>query len=89
VEQNPGIARSCVVLGGGRAIAKPAAWGNVRVFAAAGDVDFGKRGVLAFAESMKQATAVVEDRIYENVEHLAIVQVALTDIFDWFKGFDK
>ena len=89
VEQNPGIARSCVVLGGGRAIAKPTAWANVRVFAAAGDVDFGKRGVLAFAESMKQTTAVVEDRIYENVEHLAIVQVALTDIFDWFKGFDK
>ena len=55
------------------------------VFAAAGDVDFGKRGVLAFSGSAMQAGAVVDERIYENVEHLAIVQVSLADIFDWFQ----
>jgi hypothetical protein len=58
------------------------------VFAAAGDVDFGKRGVLAFSESVSQAGAVVDERIYENVEHLAIVQVSLADIFDWFQKVD-
>lgn len=83
VEQNPGLVRGCVILGGGRAVTKVAAWTNVPVFAAAGDVDFGRRGVLAFAQSAKQAKAVVEERIYENVEHLAIVQVAFNDIFAW------
>ncbi len=83
VEQCPGIARSCTILGGGRAISKPSAWLDLAVFAAAGDVDFGRRGAVAFAESAKNASANVEQRIYENVEHLAIVQVSLTDIFHW------
>lgn len=85
VEQCPGIARSCTILGGGRAVSKPPAWADLAVFAAAGDVDFGRRGAVAFAESAKKANAEVEQRIYENVEHLAIVQVSLTDIFDWLK----
>ena len=88
VEQNPGVARSCASLGGGRGITKPVAWAKMPVFAAAGDVDFGKRGVLAFSESVSQAGAVVDERIYENVEHLAIVQVSLADIFDWFQKVD-
>ena len=89
VEQNPGLVRSCVVLGGGRAIAKQAAWAKVPVFAAAGDLDFGKGGVLAFAQSAKSAQAVVEERIYENVEHLGIVQVSLTDVFAWLQRNDQ
>jgi hypothetical protein len=85
VEQNPGIVRSCTILGGGRAITKSAAWSQLPVFAAAGDVDFGRSGVTAFAESAQKANAAVEQRIYQHVEHLAIVQVSLSDIIDWMQ----
>ncbi|MEY4567822.1 MAG: hypothetical protein RLY14_2792 [Planctomycetota bacterium] len=80
-----GSLKGAVILGGGRRIGKQDAWEGLPVFAAAGDRDFGRGGVEQFAESAKRAGATVKSEIYDSVEHLGIVQVALADVFLWMK----
>jgi dienelactone hydrolase len=80
-----GMVRGAVILGGGRGISKRELWKSLPVFAGAGDRDFGKRGVQQFASSCRKEGGVVREEIYEAVEHLGIVQVALPDVFRWLK----
>lgn len=80
-----GSLKGAVILGGGRRIGKQDAWEGLPVFAAAGDRDFGRGGVEQFAESAKRAGATVKSEIYDSVEHLGIVQIALADVFLWMK----
>lgn len=83
LDRSPGIAQAAVILGGGRAVAKPDAWKGMRTYAAGGDKDFGLGGVQAFAKSMKSAGITNEFEIFDNTEHLGIVQVAWDNIFRW------
>lgn len=89
IAQTEGAKRGCLkgaaILGGGRRIGKQDVWQGLPVFAAAGDRDFGRGGVEQFAESAKRAGADVRSEIYDSVEHLGIVQVALADVFVWMK----
>lgn len=81
----PGMVRGAVILGGGRGIAKPDLWKSIPVFAGAGERDFGRRGVQQFAASCRKEGGVVREEIYEAIEHLGIVQVALPDVFRWLE----
>lgn len=81
----PGMVRGAVILGGGRSISKPDLWRSIPVFAGAGERDFGRRGVQQFAASCRKEGGVVREEIYEAIEHLGIVQVALPDVFHWLE----
>jgi predicted esterase len=83
LDRHPDIAQAAVILGGGRAVQKPDSWKGIKVYAAAGDKDFGLSGTQAFAKSLGQMEAKPELEIFENTEHLGIVQVAWDRIFDW------
>ena len=85
LDRHPGIAQAAVILGGGRAIQKPDAWKGIKVYAAAGDKDFGLSGTQAFAKSLGQMESKPELEIFKNTEHLGIVQVAWANIFDWLR----
>lgn len=80
-----GSIRGAVILGGGRGISKPDLWKSIPVFAGAGERDFGRRGVQLFAASCRKEGGVVREEIYEAIEHLGIVQVALPDVFRWLE----
>jgi predicted esterase len=80
-----GSIRGAVILGGGRGISKPDLWKIIPVFAGAGERDFGRRGVQLFAASCRKEGGVVREEIYEAIEHLGIVQVALPDVFQWLE----
>ena len=83
LDKHPGIAQAAVILGGGRAVQKPESWKGIKVYAAAGDKDFGLSGTQAFAKSLGQMESKPELEIFENTEHLGIVQVAWDSIFHW------
>ena len=71
-------------LGGGRAVSQPELLKSVPFFVAAGSDVFGRPGAQALAESLRSAGGNASYRDYPNVEHLAIVQVALDDVFEFF-----
>ncbi|MFN7840233.1 MAG: hypothetical protein ACK5YR_12130 [Pirellula sp.] len=85
LDKYPGIAQSAVILGGGRAVQKPDSWKGIKAYAAAGDKDFGLSGTQAFAKSLGQMESKPELEIFENTEHLGIVQVAWDSIFRWLE----
>jgi dienelactone hydrolase len=73
---------AAAIIGGGRPPATPAKWREIQVLAAAGEQDFGRRGVEAFAGALKrQGHPQVQLEIYPAIEHLVIVQAALDDVF--------
>lgn len=76
-------------LGGGRAASQPELLKSVPFFVAAGSDDFGRPGAQALAESLSAAGGEASYRDYANVEHLAIVQVALDDVFRFFDSHLK
>lgn len=53
-------------------------------FVAAGERDFGRAGAASLAQKLQAFGAPCDFRIYPDVEHLAIVQVALPDVFSFF-----
>jgi predicted esterase len=83
IDKCPNTAQKAIILGGGRLISQPESWEGLKVFVGAGDKDFGKGGAEAFARSLDKVNTQKIVKVYENTEHLGIVQVALTDIFDW------
>ena len=73
---------AAAIIGGGRAPAAPAKWREIQVLAAAGEQDFGRRGVEAFAAGLRRGGhPQVRLEIYPAIEHLVIVQAALDDVF--------
>ncbi len=83
MDKHPGIAQSAVILGGGRAVQRLESWKGIKVYAAAGDKDFGLSGTQAFAKSLGQMESKPELEVFKSTEHLGIVQVAWDKIFDW------
>ena len=71
------------IAGGGRVNASPAL-AKVPFFVSAGARDFGKAGAKRLHEALEAAGAAARWRLYPSVEHLAIVQVALRDVFLFF-----
>ena len=71
------------IAGGGRVRASDALAG-VPFFVAAGARDFGRQGARRLHQQLEAAGAKAAWRLYPSVEHLAIVQVALPDVFAFF-----
>ena len=71
-------------LGGGGSARKSEALTKVPFFVAAGERDFGRGGAQSLAAQLEQLGVDATYREYPNVEHLAIVQVALPDVFAFF-----
>ena len=71
-------------LGGGGSARKSEALTKLPFFVAAGERDFGRGGAQSLAAQLEQLGVDATYREYPHVEHLAIVQVALPDVFAFF-----
>lgn len=71
-------------LGGGNRVRDIDPFRGINYWIAAGAEDFGRRGALAFYQSLQTAEIDSQYREWESVEHLAIVQVALEEVFQFF-----
>ncbi len=81
----PGLARAAALLAGAGGIRAPAAWRELPVFLAAGEHDFGRRGVESMHEALlSQGAQRAVYRSYANTEHLTVVGEALPDVFAFF-----
>ena len=73
-------------LGGGGAVRPVEGLKRLPFFVGVGTEDFALRGSRGLVASLKRAeVANLEAREYPNIEHLAIVQVALDDVFAFFE----
>ena len=82
---DPSRYAAVAALGGGGSVRKVAGIASVPFFVGVGTEDFALRGSRGLVASLKRAgVAAVEAREYPAVEHLAIVQVALDDVFRFF-----
>jgi predicted esterase len=73
-----------VALGGGGRVVPSDLLRDVPTFVGVGKQDFALEGARGLVRSLKAADVrEVHDHEYEDVEHLAIVQVALPDVFAW------
>ncbi len=72
-------------LGGGGSVRAVPGLAAVPFFVGVGTDDFARDGARRLAESLRRAkVANVQFREYEHVEHLAIVQISLGDVFRFF-----
>lgn len=72
------------LLGGGGGIGKGLGLAGRPFFVGAGERDFGRGGALTLHKALVKAGADASWREYPDVEHLAIVQFALPDVFAFF-----
>ncbi|MBM4062287.1 MAG: alpha/beta fold hydrolase [Planctomycetes bacterium] len=82
----PGSHRAVAALGGSGNVRRGVELGATRFFVAAGSRDFARGGAQALHRALLDAGARSTWREYPGVEHLAIVQIALPDVF---VGFDR
>lgn len=82
----PARYRAVAALGGGGGVPKNAAARELPFFVGVGERDFARGGALALHDGMRAAGIPSTLREYPSVEHLAIVQVALPDVFAFFDG---
>ncbi len=81
----PGRYAAVAALGGGGSIASQPALKVLPFFVGVGSEDFLLRGSKNLADNLRRAeVATVIFREYPTIEHLAIVQVALPDVFRFF-----
>jgi predicted esterase len=71
-------------LGGGGEVGDADGLQRLPFFVGTGSRDFLRRGAEQLRVRLEQLQAPVEWRLYQGVEHLAIVQIALPDVFTWF-----
>jgi acetyl esterase/lipase len=78
--------RALAALGGGGRVSDLEALARTRCFVGVGTRDFAVNGARSLARTLKQGNRIaVEFREYPEVEHLAVVQVALEDVFAQFE----
>ncbi|MEC9046411.1 MAG: prolyl oligopeptidase family serine peptidase, partial [Planctomycetota bacterium] len=82
--QAPGRYAAVAPIAGGGRVAASAALAEVPFFVSAGARDFGKGGAQRLHAALEAAGASARWRLYPSVEHLAVVQVALRDVFAFF-----
>ena len=73
------------MLGGGGSIGKGIGLQGRPFFVGAGERDFGRSGALALQKALVKVGAKATWHEYTDVEHLAIVQFALPDVFAFFE----
>lgn len=85
--QDPGKWAGVAALGGGGRMVPTDAMKKLPFFIGCGTEDFAIRGAKSTAKSLMEAgVEKVEFRDYPDIEHIAIVQVALPDVFQWYDG---
>lgn len=90
VSQVPTMFRAVAALGGGSSLRRPETIGPVPFFIGCGTEDFALSGARGLARSLeKNEGAKVMLKEYPDIEHLAIVQVALPDVFRFFDQWVK
>jgi predicted esterase len=83
--QNPSKFAAVAALGGGGTIRASTALKALPFFVGVGSEDFARDAATSLTDSLKEAgVATVIFREYPTIEHLAIVQVALADVFRFF-----
>jgi acetyl esterase/lipase len=76
--------RAIAALGGGGSVPKAIDFGTTRFFVGVGSRDFARNAALGLARDLTAVTTAVTLTEYPGVEHLAIVQLALPDVFTAF-----
>lgn len=76
--------RGVAALGGGGRVGRGTDFGGLPFFVGVGSADFALSGARSLHRALRSAGAVSELREYQGVEHLAIVQLALDDVFVFF-----
>lgn len=84
VSASPSSFRAVAPIAGGGRVRASEALAEVPFFVAAGARDFGRQGARQLHRALQRAGAKAAWRLYPSVEHLAIVQVALPDVFAFF-----
>ena len=84
LSRRPARFRAAAPIAGGGRVRASEALAAVPFFVSAGARDFGRQGSRRLHQQLQQAGAKAEWRLYPSVEHLAIVQVALPDVFAFF-----
>lgn len=86
-EASPGSYAAAAALGGGWRVGSAGALRDFPLFLGAGSEDFAFAGVERLARRLADAKArAVEFRRYPDVEHIAVVPLALRDVFSFFDG---
>lgn len=81
--------RAVAALGGGGMPRSSLRSSEVRFFVAAGDRDFGRPRAKSLADSLRNLDCDVSYREYSDVEHMVIVQAALTDVFAFLDHLEE
>jgi predicted peptidase len=84
VSATPGRFRAAAPIAGGGRVRASEGLAAVPFFVAAGARDFGRQSAQRLHRQLEGAGATAAWRLYPSVEHLAIVQVALPDVFSFF-----
>jgi len=84
VSTTPARFRAAAPIAGGGRVRASDALAAVPFFVAAGARDFGRGGARRLHQQLRAAGAEASWHLYPSVEHLAIVQVALPDVFAFF-----
>jgi len=84
VSATPSRFRAAAPIAGGGRVRASDALAAVPFFVAAGARDFGRQSARRLHRQLEAAGANAAWRLYPSVEHLAIVQVALPDVFAFF-----
>jgi pimeloyl-ACP methyl ester carboxylesterase len=82
--RQPARFRAVAALGGGGAVARRQELATLPFFVGVGERDFARSGALQLHRQLGAASAPSTLREYPDVEHLAIVQLALPDVFTFF-----
>lgn len=84
LSRRPARFRAAAPIAGGGRVRASEALASVPFFVSAGARDFGRQGSRRLHQQLQEAGAKAAWRLYPSVEHLAIVQVALPDVFSFF-----
>lgn len=82
--QAPERYRAVAALGGGGRVRRSEELKKLRFFVGVGTKDFARAGANGLHRALEAAGASSDFREYAEVEHLAIVQLALADVFRFF-----
>jgi predicted esterase len=85
----PATYAGVAALGGGGRLRASDGLKKVRFFVGVGTADFARPGAAALSRALTDAGATTTYREYPDIEHLAVVQVALADVFAFFDGLPR
>jgi pimeloyl-ACP methyl ester carboxylesterase len=90
-QQTPDRFQALAALGGGGVVREGSKIDGLPFFVGVGSEDFALKGARSLAEALKKKGNAqrVELKEYPDIEHLAIVQVALKDVFAFFDSVAK